>query len=324
MNAHNTSSTGSVSDEERLAQREQPPQLGIDTTFEEEDTILVDSDDDDEEAMYEHADDTRLRYERLQARGRAAELAYNERVKREREDAQLRKALRERERSRSHSKSRSRPATPLHMQLHGLGALFKKDNFVLGVTRSQSPPATSVTPTEKSSRRPSVSNLFKFKPISRSSSSKSIHHPASTSSSVPTSPFPSPLTPMSPLPSFFSPKSRRKAIPNGGEDVSTNIVEDGMAHLSFGSPLARAKRRPSPARSRTLPVEDRDSYFLEAVPTQMPLRRPGHGASAATATHSQQSFAAHRRRSPHLTYGVGEQVLEDSPSPLALTLHPDS
>ncbi|KAG8835418.1 hypothetical protein FRC18_000552 [Serendipita sp. 400] len=323
MNAHNTNSTGSVSDDDQLTQRMQPNQTRVHSNYIDEETVLVDSDD-DEEVMYEHADDTRLRYERLQARGRAAELAYNERLRREREDVHRRKTTgeRERERSRSHSKSRSRPATPLTMQLHGLGALFKKDNFTIGVTRSQSPPVSSVTPSDKSSRRPSVSNLFKFKPISRSSSSKSIHHASSTSSSVPTSPFPSPLTPMSPLPSFFSPKSRRKAIPNTGEDVNVNAVEDGMAHLAFGAPLTRAKRRPSPARAKTLPAEDRDSYFLEAVPTQVPLRRPSHGTSTVLVNQSQHPFPAHRRRSPHLTYSTGDQAIEDSLSPLALSLHP--
>jgi hypothetical protein len=118
--------------------------------------------DDEQE---DQADETRLRYARLAARGRAAELAYNLRLERERErtgqhqhvvhDAasQAHQVVnlvnspgrsKRQDRSRSHSKSRSRPATPI------LGSLFKRDNFVLGITRSQSPPVSSAVAPEKS------------------------------------------------------------------------------------------------------------------------------------------------------------------------------
>ncbi len=98
--------------------------------FEEDEEAIADSDYDEEE-MYEHAEDTRLRYERLQARGRVMELAYQRR-----QEAEAAQNDTRRERSRSHSKSRSRPATPIT-------ALFKRDAFVLGVTRSQSPPVNN-------------------------------------------------------------------------------------------------------------------------------------------------------------------------------------
>ncbi|CAG7847655.1 SubName: Full=Uncharacterized protein {ECO:0000313/EMBL:CCA72480.1} [Serendipita indica DSM 11827] len=253
--------------------------------FKEDEEAIADSEEDiedDEEEMYEHAEDTRLRYERLQARGRAMELAYQRRLEREREQAHAAAAVgandTRRERSRSHSKSRSRPATPIT-------ALFKRDAFVLGITRSQSPPVNNAAVVDKSSRRSSISNLFKFKPISRSSSSKSI----SNGSSVPTSPFPSPLTPISPLPAFLSPKLRRKPMPASSEDTEP----------AFGSPLTRAKRRPSPIRAQTLPDE---LYPLEESMDRTPIPlRPT------------PIIAPHR---PHLVYAA------DQNSPLKLQLDP--
>lgn len=114
-----TESSLSVSDEEQLI-------------LPDEDALDIEEDD------LEFADDTRLRYQRLQARGRAAELAFNNRIQREREEA-----MAARSRAQSRSKSRSRPSTPI------LGALFKRDNFGIGITRSQSPPMPS-TEKEKS------------------------------------------------------------------------------------------------------------------------------------------------------------------------------
>lgn len=249
-----------------------------------------DIEEEDEEEDIELEDDTRLRYQRLQARGRAAELAFNNRLQREKEDAE---ALR----SKSRSRSRSRPGTPI------LGALFKRrsDNVVLGITRSQSPPVPSV---EKSSRRPSMSNLFKLKPLSRSSSSKSIYNP-STSSSQATSPSPSPLTPLSPLPFFLSPKTRRKAIPSAGEEdtgfgsplartrrrPSPTRDDPTTIELGFGSPLARTARRPSPTRVMTLPdnnVLGLGIQYKNPLPFRhrdsSPLRRE-HSRGPATGPH---------------------------------------
>jgi hypothetical protein len=148
------------------------------------------------------------------------------------------------------------------------------------------------------SSRQSVSNLFKRKPLSRSSSSKSIHN-SSNSSSQATSPFPSPRTPLSPLPFFLSPKTRRKTIPNPGQ------VEDDVG---FGSPLARTPRRPSPTR---LDVEPTFGSPLTRTP-----RRPSPGRSMTLPDHNTLGLGVNRhpditllRRSneypataPHLTY----------------------
>jgi hypothetical protein len=121
----------SVSDEEQIASR-------MDALTITKNDVAFGSDIDEDEdldldvELEERAEETRLRYARLQARGRAAELAYNNRLQREREHTNAH------ERSRSHSKSRSRPSTPM------LGALFKRDNFGMSITRSQSPPLNSV------------------------------------------------------------------------------------------------------------------------------------------------------------------------------------
>lgn len=261
-----------------------------------EDAIDLDDEEeeDDDDDLQLAADDTRLRYQQLQARGRAAELAFNRRLEREREEAEANAAaaaavVAAKSRAHSRSKSRSRPGTPI------LGSLFKRDNFTIGITRSQSPPISSVEK-EKSQRRPSVTNLFKLKPLSRSSSSKSIYNnPASTSSSSQssqaTSPFPSPLTPLSPLPFFLSPKTRRKAIPNAGEDV----VESGPL-ASFGSPLARAPRRPSPTRAMTLP--ENNLLGLQRNGGVIPHRRYRDPSPLRSNSNSEHDPAA----TPHLTY----------------------
>lgn len=105
-----------------------------------------------------------------------------------------------------------------------------------------------------------MTNLFKFKPLSRSSSSKSIHG-SSASSSQPASPYPSPLTPLSPLPFFLSPKLRRKPIPASGEDIEVTALPGPSP--TFGSPLTRTPRRPSPVRTMALP----DDLYPEVTPT---------------------------------------------------------
>jgi hypothetical protein len=129
-------STVSVSDEEKIASRMGALDITKnDVTFGSDNDEDRDEEDEDLDIeLQERAEETRLRYARLQARGRAAELAYNNRIQREREHTYTDT----RERSRSHSKSRSRPSTPM------LGALFKRDNFALPITRSRSPPVNSV------------------------------------------------------------------------------------------------------------------------------------------------------------------------------------
>lgn len=112
-----------------------------DVAFKSDEEEDLDDGDDDEEDLDEHAEETRLRYARLQARGRAAELAYNNRIQREAMTPNVpatAPSSSRRDRSRSNSKSRSRPSTPM------LGALFKRDNFAMSITRSQSPPVNSV------------------------------------------------------------------------------------------------------------------------------------------------------------------------------------
>lgn len=72
----------------------------------QEDPSDVDEEEeDDDEEEIDLEDDTRLRYQRLQARGRAAELAFNNKIQREKEDAEAALAA---VRSDSRSKSRSR------------------------------------------------------------------------------------------------------------------------------------------------------------------------------------------------------------------------
>jgi hypothetical protein len=110
--------------------------------------------EEDEEEDIDLEDDTRLRYQRLQARGRAAELAFNNRIQREKEDAEV----------------------------------------------AQAAAAAAAALRNKSRSRQSVTNLFKLKPLSRSSSSKSIHN-SSNSSSQATSPFSSLVLPSPPCPS---------------------------------------------------------------------------------------------------------------------------
>lgn len=282
------------------------------------------SGDDD---LEDQADETRLRYARLAARGRAAELAYNLRIERARSgqhqhvvhDAAPSQAHqvnlpahpKRQDRSRSHSKSRSRPATPI------LGSLFKRDNFVLGITRSQSPPVSSAVAPDKSSRRSSVSNFFKFKPLSRSSSSKSIHvsgASSTASSSLPTSPFPSPLATLSPLPYFLSPKTRRKPLPTTGEDVEIGMLTIDGTPLpsSFGSPLTRTARRASPTRASTMPLNnDELDYSSSTI-----HRRPSRGANATRFNHQTSSRRSEHRSlqlagagsipaaTPHLVYAA--------------------
>lgn len=120
-----------------------------------------------------------------------------------------------------------------------------------------------------------MTNLFKFKPLSRSSSSKSIQV-SSNCSSVPTSPYPSPLTPLSPLPFFLSPKLRRKPMPSTGEDIEVAALSGPSP--SFGSPLTRTPRRPSPVRTMTLP----DDLHYQETTTSTVRRRPSHGAHVHT------------------------------------------
>lgn len=92
-------------------------------------------DDYDEPSAAVYADETRLKYSRLQARGRAAELAYTNKLIREKEleRATQRERTTDRERSRSASRSRSRPSTPI------FGALFKRSDSLQNEVNSSRP-----------------------------------------------------------------------------------------------------------------------------------------------------------------------------------------
>lgn len=146
-----SASTISVSDNEQLTTRLDA--LAINASGQEEPDEDEEEDgsisEEDEEDLEERAEETRLRYERMNTRGRIQEIAYNNQMQRQKElvdDAASNgySSSNRRDRSRSHSKSRSRPSTPM------LGALFKRDNFAMALTTSQSPPVQPVSAPDKS------------------------------------------------------------------------------------------------------------------------------------------------------------------------------